>query len=160
LTLLIGTALSIIDLRLQNPTAPYGMVSLEFAPTALSANEILASWNSLQTRAAAGLSLGLDYLWMPLYSTSIALGVLWAAARLAARFRLASLAPLLAWAQWLAAMLDAIENASLIVILDSNVALSPYPQIACIAASIKFALIGCGLLYVLLGGLSGALAKR
>jgi hypothetical protein len=61
---------------------------------------------------------------------------------------LVSLGIYLAWGQWIAALLDGLENTSLFIILLQAPAY-PWPQIAQIAAIIKFTLIILGLVYVL-----------
>ena len=56
----------------------------------------------------------------------------------------------LAWAQWLAALCDAIENATLLLILERGAA-EPWPLVAAGFAWVKFLLIALGLLYALAG---------
>ena len=105
--------------------------------------------------AFAGFSLGLDYLFMVAYSTTIALGCLWAADAFRARLPgLAAAGPWLAWGQWVAGLCDAVENVALTVMLLGGVA-DPWPGLAWWCATPKFVLIVAGLLYSL-----GAVAVR
>jgi len=71
---------------------------------------------------------------------------------------LASLGVVLAWGQWLAAILDAVENLGLTLILFASV-VSPWPEIARWCATLKFALILLGLVYALYG-LAVAIVSR
>jgi hypothetical protein len=151
-TLLLSAVMSTVGAPLSTPAAPAGIVSFELAGTVSQARPIVESWDQ-SARLHAAFSLGLDYLYMPLYSSTIALACLWAAGVLAVRGRRLGAAGLgLAWALWLAALLDATENAALAVILFGSPA-DPWPLIAQVCATGKFALIIFGLLYVGLGAL-------
>lgn len=150
--LLITTGLLILTLNvlgapLRTEAAPAGIISFEFAGEPETAQRIVGSW-SPTTRIWAGFNLGLDYLFMIVYSTTIALGIVWIAQARAAAKWIGSLALLLAWGQWLAAGLDAVENAALMTSLVRTPA-APFPQIAWWSAALKFALVGAGILYVL-----------
>ena len=69
----------------------------------------------------------------------------------ARRWPFASSAMFLAWGLWLAAFLDAVENAVLIVMLFGAV-VNPLPQIAYFCAFIKFSLVFAGLIYIFYAG--------
>ena len=151
--LFAGTAAAMVVLQvvggpLQTAAAPQGIVSFEFARTVANAQAIVDSWDAA-ARIHAGFSLGFDYLFMPLYSTTIGLACLWAGSALRQRgWRLAGLGVPLAWVLWLAAIVDAVENVALWRLLEGSAA--PWPAIAWWAATIKFSLILLGLLYTLL----------
>ena len=135
---------------LTTPQAPAGIVSFELAGTMEHARAIMASWGERQ-RLLAAFGLGLDYLFLITYSTFFGLACLSAgeAAR-AAGSRLAPLAVPLAWGQWLAAALDAVENSALIsLVLGSTWA--TWPPVAWFCASFKFALIVTALIYIIWG---------
>ena len=76
-TVLMATAsvmcsLAYIDAQgVKNKTAPLGIVSYEFAWTPEQANLIVRSWDPAD-KIMVALSIGLDYLFMPLYATSLA----------------------------------------------------------------------------------------
>ena len=148
--LALSAILQIIGAPLQTAAAPAGIISFEFAGTLENAQQMLASWDPDQ-QVRAGLSLGLDYLFLLLYSTAIA----FASFRVAATLRdgrplLATAGVWLGWAQWLAAALDAVENVALIsLLLGSQGAL--WPPLAWGCAAVKFAIVAAGLLYALLG---------
>jgi hypothetical protein len=144
-----------LDRPITNPDVPLGSVSFELAGTADAARRMVDSWDGT-ARLWAAFGLGFDYLFLLLYSTTIALGCLWAAARHAARgSALEQIGVPLAWGQWLAGGLDAIENAALTRMLITGVA-DPWPAVAWWAAVPKFVLVVMGLVYVF----GGVLARR
>lgn len=155
-TLAVMGVMGALDGPLRTSAAPQGMVSLELAGDAARAERILDSWGARGRRMAA-LSLGLDVLFLVLYATANALACLWAGRVLAPR-ALARLATPLAWGQWLAGGLDAVENAALAVVLVDGPE-GPWPALARAAAVPKFALVAMGLLYAALGA-AVALAAR
>jgi|SRR5919199_930174 hypothetical protein len=148
LTLLLTVVLWAIPL---NP----GIVQFE-----LNAREVIgfateqsaiASWNETD-KSWAAFSLGLDFLYLVVYSTTISLACVWTANVLQTRaLPLASVGTWLAWGQWLAALLDVVENLALVSIL-FGYGTDFSPQISKWCAITKFGLIALGLLYVGLGG--------
>lgn len=151
-TLVVMLVLQIVGTPLQTPMAPRGIISYEFAGTTERAAAILAGWDE-NARLHAGFSLGLDYLFMPLYAMTIALGCLWAAERWRRR-PLTALGTLLAWGVWLAAVFDVVENLALWRLL-SGTQTDPWPGIAWWCALLKFALVGGGLVYILVRAIVG-----
>ena len=149
-TAVVMLAMGLIDRPLRTPAAPHGIVSFELAGDVPTAQAMLDSWNP-RARAAAGVSLGLDYLFLVLYSTTLALACRRVAERFAARgSALAEVGRALAWGQWIAAACDGIENFALIrMLLDG--AHTPWPAVAWWFAATKFALLGLGLAYLLNG---------
>ncbi len=149
-TLLVMLALNWIGSPLTTQQAPYGIISYEFARTPQQANAIISSWDSpVMLRAA--FSLGLDYLFMPLYAITISQACRWASSVLVKRrWPLSSAGEWLAGGMWLAAGLDATENIALTAFL-FGAQQSFWPVIAYVCASIKFLLIFLGLVYLLLG---------
>jgi hypothetical protein len=150
LPLLAATLLITLAFRFIGPAQPT-IVDFEFAGTVGKATDIITAWTPVE-RIHAGFSLGFDYLYMPIYSTTIALACVWAvsvraggAARSGA-WRSIGLA--LAWGLWLAAIFDAIENLALAANLFGT-PIEPYPQIAAVCAMLKFGLILSGLVYVI-----------
>jgi hypothetical protein len=145
--LLIATLAITFLFRFIGPAQPT-IVDFELAGSVEKAGQIISAWNATD-RIRAGFSLGFDYLYMPVYSTTIALACVLAAGVLKRR-AWHSVGWLLAWSLWIAAICDAIENLALFTeLLGNNVA--PWPQIAQICATIKFGLILLGLLYVVVG---------
>ena len=145
--LLIATLVITFLFRFIGPAQPT-IVDFELAGSVPKAQAVIDAWNE-NDRIRAGFSLGFDYLYMPVYSTTIALACVMAAGVLQHK-AWQTFGLLLAWSLWIAALSDATENLALFTeLLGNNV--SPYPQVAQICATIKFGLIGLGLLYVAAG---------
>ena len=139
-----------IGIPLQTPSAPYGIISYELAGSLTRVEEVLASWDH-QARLRAAFGLGLDYLFMLIYASAISLACIWAVQVMRARgLPFGEAGEILAWGQWLAALLDACENVALTIMLWGN-EVSPLPQIAQGCAILKFGLIFMGLTYAFLG---------
>ena len=146
-SLLIATLVLTFLFRFIGPNQPT-IVDFELAGSLPKAQAIIDAWSETD-RIRAGFSLGIDYLYMPVYSTTIALACVLAAWVLKSK-AWRSIGLLLAWGLWAAAIFDAIENVALLtILLGNNVA--PWPQVAQICATIKFALILAGLLYAAVG---------
>jgi hypothetical protein len=158
LAIIVMANLQIVGAPLQTDAAPSGIISFELAGDQPTAQAILGSWDA-QARVYAGLSLGADYLFMLAYAEAIGLACVLVARWLVLRSpALAWLGVALAWAQWGAAGLDALENYALIrLLLGSEQAY--WPVMAKWCAIPKFALVAAGLLYAVLGALA-ALALR
>ncbi len=163
LTLSLFAVFRVLDQPLRTPVAPNGIVSFELAGSAQSARAITDSWKqmSLLLSSVAGqpnpdivnlpyvfaaFGLGIDYLFMPIYSFALAFGTLLAAGRHAGWLK--SLGAVAGYGAFAAAVFDAVENYALFQILLNKI-YSPYPEIAYYCASLKFVLLIFGLLYVL-----------
>ncbi|CAG1002415.1 hypothetical protein GPROT1_04016 [Gammaproteobacteria bacterium] len=144
--LLIATLLITFAFRFIGPAAPT-IVDFELAGTVGKATDIITTWTPME-RIHAGFSLGFDYLYMPIYSTTIALACVWAATIIRSGVW-KSIGRALAWGLWLAAIFDAIENLALIGNLFGS-PIDPLPALAAMCAALKFGLILSGLLYVIL----------
>lgn len=138
-TLLVMLALGMVDRGLKTEAAPLGIVSFEMVWSATGAQHIIDQWDEA-ARILAGFSLGLDYLFLPLYSTTIALFLLWKGRGRFVRG--------LAWAQWVAALLDAVENLCLLLLLTSRLS-DELARTATLAAIVKFAIVIAGILVAL-----------
>ncbi len=139
--------------RLKTTMAPLGIVSLEMSVSADESRAIIESWDE-QARDDARRHLCLDYFFIPVYSTALAmLGVMsarWFAGK--GLDGLAALAMVLAWGQWVAGLFDFTENSTLLRIL----AMYPdipdqLPRLAGWCARIKFLLIFLAVLCCLVG---------
>ena len=136
---------------LNTKAAPYGVVSFELAGSLERANDILGSWDAA-ARERAAFGLGLDFLFIPVYALTIALGCELASQSLKARqWPLERFSAYLAWGLLFAGLLDIIENIALTITLFGTPS-PPYPQIAAASAVIKFTLIFLALVYALYGG--------
>lgn len=88
--------------------AKYGVLDAQFAGTPQKMGEILGAWTAAGVMPTIGFSLGLDYLFMPLFGAAFFFAGLVAAE---AYPKQRGLFRLLAWAGPVAALLDALENA-------------------------------------------------
>ncbi len=145
-TLALTAVLQAIGRPLQTAAAPLGIISFELAGSLPAAQTMLASWDS-SAQLHAAFSLGLDYLYMPLYAVTIALACGRAAASsLRSPQSVAALGIVLSWGLGLAALLDGLENAALWQVLQGSTA-AAWPVVARWCAVVKFILVGAGLLY-------------
>lgn len=146
LTLLLLIVLNLLNSPLNNTQAPQGIISLELAGSQVVAESIVKSWDAIQQKIAA-FGLGLDFLFIPVYSTALSLACVWTAANLSARkVTFGVLGMLIAWLQWVAAILDGLENIALMNILIGN----PNPSLAPLAswcAGLKFGIIVAGMVW-------------
>jgi hypothetical protein len=101
-----------------NQVSPKGIVSFELIKDQAEARRMLGYWGESR-KVSAAFNLGLDYLFIFAYANTIAFGCVWIACALRERqfLRLAAAGIFIAWLQWLAGILDAMENAALIKIL-------------------------------------------
>ncbi|MBN1955350.1 MAG: hypothetical protein JW900_09905 [Anaerolineae bacterium] len=156
LTVAVFFGLQVLNRPLTTGAAPLGIVSFEFAGSLPRAQEMLASWGERGALYAA-LSLGVDYLFMASYSTAIALGCFGIARRLSVRTPVvAGVGVILAWAQFAAAALDALENYALIRIVLGSLQ-QAWASVACWCAALKFLLIAMGLGFAVVAAI---LAKK
>jgi hypothetical protein len=158
LTLAVMVSLNALGRPLNTEVAPRGIVSFELAGELSLARSMVESWGPTG-RVYAGLNLGLDYLFLVAYSSSIALGCVLVASSLSRRAAFLSLAgTLLAWAQFGAALLDAVENYALIQLLLGSQQVS-WPAVARWCAIPKFLIVAAGLIYVGLGVVLAVVTK-
>ncbi len=158
IALLTMTSLQVLNIPLRTAAAPSGIISYEFARDLEGARRILTSWGP-EERVYAGLNLGLDYLFMVAYAGALGLGCVLVARRLGRwSGALAALGVTLSWGQWLAALLDAMENYALIrLLLGSERAF--WPALAYGCALPKFLLVGAGILFIGVGGVLSLLKR-
>lgn len=153
LTVILMAALQILDGPLRTDAAPNGIVSYEFAGDLITAQQIIQSWG-IAGLAYAGLSLGLDFLFMAVYPIAIGLGCV-----MVGRRWLPALGNLLAWGLLAAGLLDAVENIALIQILLGAVT-ELWPTLARWSAIPKFTLVAAGLFFVLLGAVGKVIQRQ
>lgn len=127
----------------------HGIVAFELAGSRARADAILAAWGE-EGRMRAAVLQGLDYLFLLLYPLAIGLGCVMVAHRLEALPVLAAAGMLLAWAQFGAALLDAVENYALIRLLFGDGG-HTWAPLARRCALVKFAIVLLGIFYVLAG---------
>mmetsp|Transcript_14980 Transcript_14980/g.47665 ORF Transcript_14980/g.47665 Transcript_14980/m.47665 type:complete len:282 (+) Transcript_14980:57-902(+) len=149
--MMVGFA--VIDRAIRNDLAPHGIISMEFAATPAKGSAMVSGWSPAQ-REWVAFALGLDFLFMPLYSTTI-----WFACELAVAVVSQRNAPLgklgrvVGRSQYVAAGLDVVENLALLAGLrfPSAKAVSAAFPVAAVCATVKFCLILLGLGFAGLG---------
>ena len=151
--------------QLRTDVAPLGIVSLQLCDSSQASQEIVDSWDKTAQENAVR-SLTLDYYFVPIYTTALAVVGIMAARWFSQQGMLfmGNLAVALAWGQWLAGMIDYAENSTLLRMLQM------YPEIpeslcrfGSTCTRLKFLLILMGIASCLFGFLvsmtgSGTLA--
>ena len=159
LSIVVMASLQVTGAPLKTAASPNGIISFEFAGELDVAQRMVDSWGPTG-RIYAGLNLGLDYLFLAVYACAIALGCILVARRLAPRSTaLANAGIIIARAQFLAAVLDCIENYGLIQVLVGNQS-EVWPLVAKWCAWPKFIIVGVGLFYVIAGSTGIAIRKE
>jgi hypothetical protein len=159
LAVAVMVILNVLGAPMKTEQAPAGIISFEFAKELEVARGMVQSWGETG-RVYAGLNLGLDYLFLFCYSSAIGLGCVLVARKLSGRIEaLSTVGLLLSWAQFVAALLDAVENYALIqVLLGSGQA--SWPVVGWWCAVPKFIIVATGLVYVIVGALIAIVVKR
>ncbi len=139
--------LTALGAPLHTDAAPNGIVSFEFARSAAGARAILDSWDA-PAREAAMLVQGVDFLYLLAYPAAFSLAAVLLGRRLGGTWQRASVP--LAWAMWLAAPLDAVENLALIEQLRSGPS-DGAAHLAWACAIPKFGLVFALTVFVLAG---------
>lgn len=142
--------LGYFDIPLKTDAAPNGIISFEFAKNIDQAIAIVSSWD-MTAKVYAGLSMGIDFLFLVVYGIFFATACYLIAQNYISKNNwIYKTGLLLAKLQFVAALFDAIENIALIkLLLGSNNSI--YPLIAYYFASFKFAIIFIGILYIIIG---------
>ena len=159
LSIIVMISLQVTGEPLRTDVSPNGIISFEFAGELDVAQRMVDSWGPTG-RIYAGLNLGLDYLFLAVYACAISLGCILVARRLYLRnAALADAGIIIARAQFLAAILDCVENYGLIqVLLETQY--EAWPVVAKWCAWPKFLIVGIGLIYVVTGALWIVLRKE
>jgi hypothetical protein len=148
LTLLLLVPMVILSKSLVTPVATMGPLSFELAGSAARAQAVIASWSEAERLLAAFL-LGFDLLFLLALASTLCL----ACVRAANNFKSGAMAKAgtaLAYGQWLAGLIWAVQNIVLVTMLIRSVD-APWPQIASVCSAIKFFLLLSGLAYLLIG---------
>ena len=136
------------------------IVDFELAGSVERANEILDTWSAEGVIDDAKAIQIFDLLYPLIYAAALAGGCIAAAGAWgrAGRAGLASAGPAIAWVAFAAAGFDYVENLGLGISLWDE-PMTPWPQVALVAALGKFAGIYTSLLYALTGVVATALPK-
>lgn len=159
-TLVLWLALLMLDKGLQGERGPLGgIVALQLAGSLDAVGQLLALWGG-SGKVLAAFQLGIDYLFIVLYTTAIALGCAVVLSDASQNFRFVrGLCTAIAWGVVVAGMLDALENAALIKLLvgPTNAAL---PLIATTFAALKFLLLAAAIIFLVCAKLVVSLGQR
>lgn len=154
ITFLLFVALAVIDQRIKRSGGP-GIIALEVAGSAERAAEILRQWGD-SGRSMARVSLIVDFPFLVAYAIFFSAACTEMGRRLRVRAEqggaagtiakhLATPAPILGWAFFVAAALDVVENLALLRVIDFHLTWATTAQIA---ASPKLAIFGAGLFFL------------
>ena len=157
LPILIAVTL-FFDIPLKNEVAHNGIVSFELAKEIEISENILNSWDT-HARTSAGMSMGLDFLFLIIYASFIALLMHKLNERIWNNTRVYKLGVLLIWGVFLAALFDVIENIALIQLLLGDLQ-QLWSSIAFYFASMKFVLLILGVLFIVVSWVVKVVKKR
>ncbi len=143
--LLSYLGLNIIDAILQNGDFDYGIIAFELAGNLSASNNIIQKWESQNLIHLASFSLGFDYLFMLFYVSFLAI---WTSILSDGFYKKSFkiIAEIVISTFVIAGILDGIENYALLNLLQGDLT-RDWPFIAFYSASIKFGLIGLGIIY-------------
>jgi len=147
LLILSAALLNYLNSFLINDIAPNGIISFELAKDATLAENMVSSWNAVST-AAAGYSLIFDFIFLVIYGLFLALLVHFSNEKVWKNTAIYKVGVLLIYAQFIAALFDAIENIALLQLFKG---ISQFwTSIAYYFASMKFVLIALGILFIII----------
>ena len=149
---LLPTVLGAVTKPLHEDVTGESIIDFELAGSVDRANEILAAWRAEDVIDDAKAIQVFDLIYPLIYSAALA-GACVAAAegwRRRGRLRWAQIGIAMAWVAFVAAGFDYVENLGLGISLWDE-PMTPWPQVALVAALGKFAGIYASLLYALTG---------
>lgn len=138
-------------MALFTPTAPAGIVSLEFSHNQEATQKLVAEWKSHKLLSSVRLNLLLDFFVIPFYG----LFLYSLCGYFSVQYQPGALqraGVLMAFGSLLAMLFDVIENITMFISTHINVSVFSAGTTAA-SAVIKFSLIGLAVLYVLISGL-------
>jgi hypothetical protein len=150
--LVVQIAIGAVNRPITTDAAPNGIVTLELAGTPEEATRIVDSWEREGALDEAGVSLGLDFLYMPLYAALLAGLVVGVNRR---RWKIGSA---IAWAPFVAAAFDVVETVSLVHVVDDP-SVDGWPAVARAFALGKFALLIVAVLFIVVAGVAGLVQR-
>jgi hypothetical protein len=147
-TIFIGYFMLFFDSFLTNEVCENGIISFQLAKHVGVSEAILNSWNN-QSKISAGLNTGLDFLFLIIYPSLIALLVHKLNRKLWSNHSFYSIGIIVLFTQFFAALFDAIENIGLTQLLLGNIT-QFWTSIAYYFAIAKFILLAIGILYIII----------
>lgn len=158
LTLVILGAIKIQGQPLVTPSAPKGILSLEFSANSTSTEAIRKEWSG-SIREVFYLNMIIDYFFLLIYGSFFYYASVWLAKQ---KYTPSKLGIGAAWAGLVAAGFDALENLLMILSISFG-ARDTQSFITVILASVKFFLIAFSILYILFAvgkGLTKTIVSR
>ncbi|HEX4301991.1 MAG TPA: hypothetical protein VHZ78_04320 [Rhizomicrobium sp.] len=150
--------LAVIERGLKAQTG-FGTVDLQMARNAMDYKRAFAAWIAREHSAAAGFSLGFDYLFMPLYAMSFYFSAMIAREAFTPKRGLwRRVMDYLGFVPLLGAIADAVENALEFSMMTGG-ASDGTASVAFMASNVKWVCIVVGLA-LLLAGIVGAIKLR
>ena len=126
-----------------------GLVGLSLARNPEIANDVCSVWQG-EMRFQAGLAIGLDFLLILLYAIGLTALAVSLSENIRARYsRLFFVGRIAAWAVWVAAVADVIENIGLMIQVSATPSL-PWSEVTFLAAMTKFGLLAFAFMAVLI----------
>jgi hypothetical protein len=135
-----------LDGEIQNNETAQGIISFELAKDLSKSEAILNAWN-MESKTAAGMSLGFDFLFLLVYALFISILIHTLNERLWKHTKIYTIGVILIWCMFLAALFDMIENVALIKLLLGDLE-QKWSSIAYYFAISKFSLLILGLLFI------------
>lgn len=146
--LLLFSAMRYFDAPLKNQVSKAGIVSFELAKDLQQTKAILNSWNAF-SKTSAGISIGLDFLFLMVYAVFISLLIHKLNESLWKHSKLYKIGVMIIWGVFLAAVFDIVENIALIQLLLGDLQ-QKWSSIAYYFAVLKFGLLAFGLFFIVL----------
>lgn len=148
-TLYVGQQLGRQGRSLTTSATPYGILDIEFPWSEQRAKEVIGHWSDEKLLSTARDQVIFDFLYLLLYPVSLSL--LCALIGGHAPGVVGFFGSVVAWGVLLMGPLDAIENLAILRMLSGSFA-APLPQLATIAATLKFTLLFGAFFYIAVGG--------
>ncbi len=148
LLLITISSMLFFDGFLKNEIAKNGIISFELAKELETSKAVINSWNE-QSKIAASLSMGLDFLFLIVYASFIAILIHKLNDKLWKDTTFYTIGNIFVWGAFMMALSDAIENIALIRLLMGDLQ-QYWSSIAYYFAILKFVILALGILYVLI----------
>lgn len=156
LTLVCILSISYLDTFLHTEIAPDGIVSFELAKNVQTSTKIIQDWMSKDVLVVAGLSIGLDFVFILSYVLFIAF--LLFITTYNNKTWIYVTGKILIWAVLFAGFFDVIENVSLIMILLKHTS-QILPLLAFYMAFFKFVILIISVLFIAITAVVNLLKK-
>lgn len=154
-TLVVGNILQQKGNPLSTQKVPAGILAIEMPWSGEKARAIVEAWGA-DLVAAAKKQVMVDFLFLLLYPLFFSIACVLLALILPEKLQLIGL--MVSWGVLLAGLLDAIENIAILLMLEGNFA-TPVPQVATIAAAVKFTLVIGAVGFLGIGGITAIISR-